>query len=158
MKNTAKQFSQNGKNLGMFGYVIGALDGWLVKTKWPTNKRGGAANVGGYHCRKGRDMPQMHRPLSIAIKLWSSIPSNTETVITSKEVSHDKHWSKKLNFDFSRLVFLGDSTHALHPFLLIHYENVKHRALEDESDRHLSANRICVECAFGEINYRWGVF
>ena len=54
--------------------------------------------------------------------------------------------------------FLGDYACALRPFWLTPYDNVKHGTPEDALNYHLSTNRIYVECAFGEIDSRWGIF
>ena len=35
MKNTAKTFSNTTKKMGMFGGILGVLDGWLVKIQCP---------------------------------------------------------------------------------------------------------------------------
>ena len=67
MKNAAKLFSKNGRNLCMFGGVIGVLNGWLVKTKCPTTKRDGTLNFGSFSAERGV-MPSTYRPLLIVIK------------------------------------------------------------------------------------------
>lgn len=51
MKMVAKRFFK--KNKGVFAGCIGALDGWLVKIKKPSERRDGVQNPGSYYRRKG---------------------------------------------------------------------------------------------------------
>lgn len=55
------------------------------------------------------------------------------------------------------LYILGDSAYALRPFLLTPYDNANHGTPEDVYNYYHSSNRIFVECAFGEIDARWGI-
>ena len=52
MKKAANIFSNNGRNVGMFGGAIGVLDGWSVKIKCPNSKRDKVTNFGSFYCRK----------------------------------------------------------------------------------------------------------
>ena len=60
MKNAAKIFSKDGKNLGMIGGVLGVLGSWLVKMKCPITKRDGVLNFGSFYCRKGNYAINLH--------------------------------------------------------------------------------------------------
>ena len=53
---------------------------------------------------------------------------------------------------------VGDSAYALRNYLLVPYENARPGSPEDSFNYYLSSNRIWVECAFGEIDRRWGIF
>lgn len=53
--------------------------------------------------------------------------------------------------------FIGDSAYALKSFLLTPYDNVYHDTAEDNYNFFHSSSRIVVECAFGEIDLRWGI-
>ena len=53
---------------------------------------------------------------------------------------------------------IGDSAYSIRSFLLTPFENVKHGTAEDNFNFFHSSSRIIVECAFGEIHSRWGIF
>ena len=53
---------------------------------------------------------------------------------------------------------LGDSAYAIESFLLPPYDNATSRSSEDDFNFYHSSARITVECAFGEIDLRWGIF
>lgn len=54
--------------------------------------------------------------------------------------------------------FIGDSAYAIKSFVLPPYPNVLHGSEEDNFNFFHSSARIAVECAFGEIELRWGIF
>ena len=56
------------------------------------------------------------------------------------------------------LYFVGDSAYSIRNFILCPFDNVKPNSKEDNFNFFLSSQRIYVECAFGEIDRRWGVF
>lgn len=56
------------------------------------------------------------------------------------------------------LYLVGDSAYALRPYLLTPHNNVKSGSKEDNYNFFQSSTRIYVECAFGEIDRRWGIF
>jgi hypothetical protein len=53
--------------------------------------------------------------------------------------------------------FIGDSAYALRSFLMTPYDNAMHGTAEDNFNFFHSSSRIVVECAFGEIDLRWGI-
>ena len=53
---------------------------------------------------------------------------------------------------------VGDSAYALQQFLLTPYDNSKPNTAEDIFNYHLSSSRINIECTFGDIDARWGIF
>jgi hypothetical protein len=53
--------------------------------------------------------------------------------------------------------FIGDSAYSLKSFLLTPYDNVMHGSSEDNYNFFHSSSRIWVECAFGEVDLRWGI-
>ena len=53
---------------------------------------------------------------------------------------------------------LGDSAYAVESFLLPLYDNANSRSFGDDFNFYHFSARITVECAFGEIYLRWGVF
>ena len=52
----------------------------------------------------------------------------------------------------------GDSAYALMVFLLTPYDNAGPRSTEDTFNFFHSSCRIFIECAFGELVMRWGIF
>ena len=56
------------------------------------------------------------------------------------------------------LYILGDSAYTLESFLLCPYLQPKPKSSEDAFNFYHSSARITVECAFGEIDLRWGIF
>ena len=53
---------------------------------------------------------------------------------------------------------LGDSAYCIESFLLPPYDNAEPRSQDDDFNFYHSSARITVECAFGEIDLRWGIF
>ena len=56
------------------------------------------------------------------------------------------------------LFILGDSAYAIESFILPPYDNALSKSPEDSYNFYHSSARITVECAFGEIDRRWGIF
>ena len=66
------------------------------------------------------------------------------------------------NFSNHGLFLVSDLAYGLAPFLLVPYDG---KELEEDLDHsldsfnfHLSSCRIYVDCAFGELIMRWGIF
>ena len=55
------------------------------------------------------------------------------------------------------LFFVGDSAYGIRSLLLVPYDNAKPYSKKDNFNYFLSSCRIYVECAFGEINLRFGI-
>ena len=53
--------------------------------------------------------------------------------------------------------FVGDSAYALKSFLVTPYDNTLHETADDNLNFSHLLSRISVECAFGEIDLRWGI-
>ena len=51
---------------------------------------------------------------------------------------------------------LGDSAYAIESFILTPYDGASPQTAEDDFNFYQSSARITVECAFGEIDLRWG--
>ena len=66
---------------------------------------------------------------------------------------------RKANFLLeNRLFLIGDSAYCIESFLIPPYDNARPRTAEDDFNFFHSSARITVECAFGEIDLRWGIF
>lgn len=53
---------------------------------------------------------------------------------------------------------LGDYAYTLASFLLVSYDSPASQTLEYDFNIYHSSAKNTVECAFGEINLRWGIF
>ena len=53
---------------------------------------------------------------------------------------------------------LGDSAYAVESFIIPPYDLAKPKTPNDDFNFFHSSARITVECAFGEIDLRWGLF
>ena len=56
------------------------------------------------------------------------------------------------------LYIVGDSAYAIRSYLLTPYDNAAPGSKQDSFNFFLSSKRIYSECAFGEIDRRWGIF
>ncbi len=139
---------------------MGALDGWLVCILCPSLRE--VNNPGKYFTRKGfyalnvQVLCDKHKRI-----LWRSIGQigsihDSRAFNISKLATYLKKNAER--FIQSKLFFVGDSAYALRPFLLTPYDNTAPGSKEDTFNYFLSRNRIYIECVFGEINRRFGIF
>jgi hypothetical protein len=56
------------------------------------------------------------------------------------------------------LHFIGDSAYSLKLFILTPYDNAAHGTPEDNYNFFHSSLRIAVECCFGDVDIRFGIF
>ncbi|EJK58257.1 hypothetical protein THAOC_21635 [Thalassiosira oceanica] len=144
MAAVALEFARS--SAGLFSGCIGAIDGWVVKIKKPSQGFYGL-NVVVICDRKKRILYR---------------------VINSRGAEHDSTAFKnsslyrKLMDDCDRLLekgfhFIGDSAYAIRSFLLTPFDNAVHGTPEDNFNFFHSSSRICIECTFGEVDLRWGI-
>ena len=57
-----------------------------------------------------------------------------------------------------KLFLIGDSAYSTESFILTPYDQPHSRSPQDDFNFYHSSARITVECAFGEIDLRWGIF
>ena len=148
---------------GVLVGAIGAIDGWLVKITRP-NKRWDdhVKNVSGFFSRKGFYALNVQCLVDHEKKvLWAKI--------NNKGASHDSScfrdstlytalkdkWKQLCD---KGLFILGDSAYAIESFIIPPYDGAKPMTPEDHFNFYHSSARITVECAFGEIDLRWGIF
>ncbi|KAL7545061.1 hypothetical protein ACHAWF_014107 [Thalassiosira exigua] len=158
MKNVATDFSRTSN--GVINGCIGAIDGWIVKIARPT-KKDGVYNPGSFYSRKG----------FYGINVQAIVDKKKRILyrnILSRGAEHDstafkngqffkwliENWSALARHGF---YFIGDSAYSLQSFLLTPFDNVLHGTPEDNYNFFHSSSRISVECAFGEIDLRWGI-
>ena len=148
------------RSCGIFSGTMGALDGWLVKIKCPSAWE--CANPGKYFCRKGFSAINVQVIVDLKKRvLWRYIGSKGSS--HDSPVFHESSLGKFLEywavrFEASGLYLVGDSAYALRSYLLTPYDNAMPGSSEDVFNFFLSSQRIYVECAFGEIDRRWGIF
>ena len=146
---------------GIMAGCIGALDGWLVRIKCP-DKNDEVPNPGKYFSRKG----------FYAINVQAIVDKKKRILwryIGSKGSSHDspcfnesglgQHLMLITQSLYERGFYIvGDSAYSLKGFLLTPYDNALPNSHEDSFNYFLSRMRIYVECTFGEVDRRWGIF
>jgi DDE superfamily endonuclease len=152
------------KSNGVFFGPFCALDGLAVRVKCPTERD--VADPGNYYCRKGFFALNVQAICDRSKRFLWCYPSNKGSTHDSVAFTSSKLYEllKELSNEFySRGLFIaGDSAYNLTSFLVTPYET---DAMVSDSDRtkdafnyHLSSCRIYIECAFGELVMRWGIF
>ena len=146
---------------GFFNGCIGAIDGWIVKIRRPTT-RDNVTNPGSFFSRKGyfglNVVAIVDRKKRVLYRVIRSRGAEHDS--TAFKISSLYQWLIS-NWEWMKLrgyYFIGDSAYTLKSFLLTPYDNVLHGEPEDNFNFFHSSQRICVECAFGEIDLRWGIF
>ena len=159
MREVASQF--NVASQGVMTGCIGALDGWVVKVK-PPSVRDGVRDPASFYSRKG----------FYGVNVQAIVDKNKKVLyrsILSRGAEHDSTAFKNcslyawLLLNWNSLCekgyyFIGDSAYALRSFIHTPYDNALHGTPEDNYNFFHSSSRISVECAFGEIDLRWGIF
>ena len=139
---------------------IGALDGWLVRIKSPSEKE--CRNPGKYFCRKGFYAINVQVIVDRKKRiLWRCIGAKGSSHDSS--VFNESSLAKtllRLAVDLweKGLYIVADSAYALRNYVLVPYDNAKTGSREDAFNFFQSSMRIYVECTFGEIDRRWGIF
>ena len=159
MASVALQFCESSG--GLINGCIGALDGWIVKVQKP-KKSDGVNNPQSFYSRKG----------FYGVNVQAISDRNKKILfrsILSRGAEHDStafknstlykwllvHWESMLQKGY---FFIGDTAYGLHSFLHTPYDDTMHGSAEDNYNFFHSSSRIAIECAFGEITLRWGIF
>ena len=160
MSKVSKGFAV--RSNGVLKGCIGAIDGWLVKIVRPCSWWDGLINPVPFYSRKGYYALNVQCIVDDRKKvLWA--------MYNNKGASHDSTCFKKSHlytilkgmsdYLYERGLFiLGDSAYAIESFLLPPYDSPLSQSPEDNYNFFHSSQRITVECAFGEIDLRWGIF
>ena len=158
MNAVALQFSQSSR--GIICGCIGALDGWIVKVKKPST-RDGVKDPASFYSRK----------CFFGVNVQAIVDKKKRILyrsILSRGAEHDStafknsslykwlidNWN---NLKEKGYYFIGDSAYGIRSFLHTPYDNAIHGTPEDNYNFFHSSSRISVECAFGEIDLRWGI-
>jgi len=159
LQEVANQFCDASQ--GVMSGCIGALDGWVVKIKAPS-RRDGVHDPASFYSRKGY----------YALNVQAIVDKKKRVLyrsILSRGAEHDSTAFKNsslyqwLIHNWNSLrqkgyYFIGDSAYSIRSFLHTPYDNALHETPEDNYNFFHSSSRICVECAFGEIDLRFGIF
>ena len=160
MQKVSDGFSK--RSNGVFKGGIGALDGWLVRIIRPGWRRDGYRNITAFFSRKG--FYALNVQVIVDDKkrvLWLSY--------SHKGGSHDSSCFRSTRlYDHLRKIaaqllekgffIIGDSAYCIESFLIPPFDNACPRTPDDDFNFFHSSARITVECAFGEIDMRWGIF
>jgi DDE superfamily endonuclease len=155
----------NGASDGIFKGCFGALDGLAIRIKRPT-KTASLRDPGAYYCRKG-----FH-----ALNVQAICDSDKKILWMSSSHQGSCHdstaWSSTMLYKalqvrsewlYARDWFIvGDSAYNMESFLLVPYDRPDVRRAtgqkEDAYNFYHSNCRIRIECTFGELIMRWGIF
>ena len=152
------------KSGGPFCGTFGSLDGLAIRIASPSLRE--VTDPGNCYCRKGfcalnvQAICDKHKrflwchPTNKGSSHDSSAFGGTRLIELSKE--HAELLSDQ------GLHLVGDSAHPLHSFLQVPCDQQEVEqdpvGANDAYNCFLSGNRIWIECAFGELVMRWGVF
>ena len=160
MERVSKGFSI--RSGGVLKGAIGAMDGWLVRVVRPSWLIDGVRNPTTFFSRKG----------FFALNVQCIVDDRKKVLWVSyshKGGSHDSSCFRetdlyktleKVRDELYNLGYyiLGDSAYAIESFVLPPYDAASPKSSEDDFNFYHSSARITVECAFGEIDLRWGIF
>ena len=164
----AKYFAL-GRNGGILAGIMGALDGWLVRIRCPSYYGDGVRNSEKYFSRKGFYclnvqviVDRLKRVLWYSVRAKGSEHDSAAFKATNLYSQLEMLWetNRSIRNNGYGITFylVGDSAYALRPFLVTPYDSALPGSAEDAFNYYQSASRIYVECAFGEITLRWGIF
>ena len=153
-------FSQ--RSNGVLIGAIGAIDGWLVKIKRPTSTLDKIRNVVGFFSRKSFYALNVQCIVNHEkIVLWAKCNnrgSSHDSSCFRDSYLYEMLKSKSEELINKRRFILGDSAYAIESFIIPPYDQAGSDSPEDNFNFYHSSARITVECAFGEIDLRWGIF
>ena len=143
---------------GVFAGCIGAIDGLAIRIKCPSGEK----DPGNYFCRKNFYALNVQAICDKTKRIMWISPGHNGA-------SHDSSaWSVtklcKLLQEMEGILkeygfyLVGDSAYPLCPFLLVPYSDADPGSAQDSFNFWLSNSRIQIECTFGELIMRFGLF
>lgn len=158
MRAVSARFAEQSRDI--FTGCIGALDGWLVKIKKPTDKDN-VSDPGDFFCRKGFYSINVQVIVDRDKRIiYRSIKSRggEHDAPAFRESAFYKEMLTRQNFlEENGFYIITDSAYALRSTVLCPYTHAAHEDDRDNYNYFHSSSRIVVECAFGEIDMRWGI-
>jgi DDE superfamily endonuclease len=154
------------KTDGVFYGPFACLDGIAIRISSPSEED--VPDPGNYFCRKGFFALNVQAICDRSKRfLWTS-PSNKgsthDSVAFSGSLLYDLLIECSRELLEKELFIAGDSAYGLTPFLIVPFEadelTTQNDPLKakDSFNFHLSSCCIYIECAFGELVMRWGIF
>ena len=152
------------KTNGVFYGVFCSLDGLAVRIRSPRLSE--VPDPGNYYCRKGFYALNVQAICDRKKRFLWCYPSNKGSTHDSAAFAGSRLFDLLLEvweqLHEHGLFIAGDSAYGLSPFLVTPFDsnqvgNDLHQA-RDSFNFHLSSCRIYIECAFGELIMRWGIF
>lgn len=142
---------------GYFIGCIGAIDGIAIRITCPANVK----DPGNYFCRKNF--------YAINVQAICDKEKRFTWLSFHQGSSHDSFaWSQTKLVDLLNemaplleehgFFFVGDSAYPLSSYLQVPYDSPSPGSMEDGFNFWLSNSRIRIECAFGELVMRCGIF
>jgi DDE superfamily endonuclease len=152
------------KSDGIFYGPFAANDGIAIKIRSPSLTE--VSDPGNYYCRKGFYSLNVQAICDRSKRfLWTS-PSNKGSTHDSVAFTGSRLYDllEECSDELYnlRLFIAGDTAYGMTPFMIVPYDmsEMKQDPLQakDSFNYHLSSCRIYIECAFGELVMRWGIF
>lgn len=164
LNHLANQFAE--KPNGVFFGPFAALDGLAIRIRSPTEKE--VPDPGNYHCRKGFFALNVQAMCDRLKRFLWCYPSNKGSTHDSTAFAASRLYDLLIEEAISKvlhemgLFIAGDSAYQLAPFLITPHDVLETKndinGNKDSFNYHLSSCRIHIECAFGELVMRWGIF
>ena len=148
---------------GVLGGIIGAIDGIAIRIRSPSLSE--VSDPGNYYCRKGFFALNVQAICDRAKKFLWCYTSNKGSTHDSAAFTNSRLYSlltqKTAWLEENAHYIVGDSAYNLTPFLLTPFTTDEVRQDRtgncDAFNFYLSSSRIHIECAFGEMVFRWGI-
>jgi hypothetical protein len=160
----ANQFAE--RSNGVFYGPFASLDGLAIRIKCPTEKE--VPDPGNYYCRKGFHALNVQAMCDKKKRFLWSYPTNKGCTHDSSAFGASRLYELLMEKRVSEMFFeeglfiAGDSAYGLASFLVVPFSvhDVKEDVdgAKDAFNFYLSSCRIYIECAFGELVMRWGIF
>ena len=145
---------------GAFNGCFGALDGVAIRIECPSNKL--VPDPGAYFCRKNfyaLNVQAICNKTKSFLWFSSGHKGSTHDSLAFRETAlYESLNQAEPKLTAEGLFLVGDSAYPLMGYLLVPFECIKPLSEEDSFNYWLSNSRIQIECAFGELIMRWGIF
>ena len=165
LKTLANEFTE--KTGGVFHGPFGDLDGLAIRVRSPTLKE--VSDPGNYYCRKGFFALNVQAICDKRKRFLWCYPSNKGSTHDSAAFANSR-LNDLLQEVAEELHSLGifiaaDSAYGLTSYLIVPYDSDQIKKADEHQAKamdafnfYLSSCRIYIECAFGELIMRWGIF
>jgi DDE superfamily endonuclease len=162
LEKRADNFAERSE--GVFYGPFAANDGLAVRVRCPTEED--VSDPGNYWCRKGFYALNVQGMCDLSKRFIWAYPTSKGSTHDSAAFSAARLYDlliEKSNEFLKRGIFIaGDSAYSLTPFMITPYDSTEMKedvdGAMDSFNYHLSKCRIFIECAFGELIMRWGIF